>query len=143
MDKNTYRGKRVDNGEWVYGCFYESKISGCYILVPKIDTRKKKDGSVIIRDTFDAVEVIPETVGQCTGMVSRNGEPIFEGDIVKMRLIGGVYGGFEWPAAAVSFEAGNFGVTLRDEFIPLGSFKSNVKIEIIGNIFDNEELLEG
>lgn len=43
MQYILFRGKRVDNGEWVEGYYYESKISGCFILSPKIKVRKKTE----------------------------------------------------------------------------------------------------
>lgn len=82
MKEILFKGKRVDNGEWVYGCYYESKISGCFILVPKIKVRKK-DG-VVIGDSFDVFEVIPETVGQYTGIKDDKDVRIFEGDIINV-----------------------------------------------------------
>ena len=49
MKEILFRGKRIDNGEWVDGYYYESKISGCFILPHKIKVREK-DG-VVIKDS--------------------------------------------------------------------------------------------
>ena len=81
-------------------------------------------------------EVIPETVGQYTGLTDKNGKKIFEGDIVRL------YGGeeYEW-VARVGMEKGCWVVLSKYEW---DSLETNTKVcEIIGNIHDNRELLKG
>lgn len=82
MRKILFRGKRVDNGEWVYGNFLKSNQGKCFILC---------DYSVIGSDNMVTLvnvknhEVIPETVGQFTGLTDINGTNIFEGDLVNVK----------------------------------------------------------
>lgn len=140
MDKKTHRGKRKDNGEWVYGHFYESNISGCYILSPKLVVRNKRDGSVVTQDTFDLYEIIPETVGQCTGLPDKNGKAIFEGDIVEMERGWGekVKYTIEYDPAICAF------IGDAVNYIGFTTFENDGdRIKIIGNIHDNPEILEG
>ncbi len=154
MREILFKDKRKDNGEWVEGFYYESLISGCYILVPKLKTRRK-DG-VIIGDSFDVYEVDPETVCQYTGLKDMNGKKIFEGDILK---------GFEYPftdnddnhnyyAKVIWFDnSPAFGIyTFKNPLSTVrGISTGNTEYledfepkswEVIGNVFDHKELLE-
>lgn len=99
------------------------------------------NGLCIVTGTGNFPLVIPETLGQFSGVLDSNGEKIFEGDIVRMSYTGkylGVNG-----TAEVVFQNGKFGVIWgwHKEFVALDGF-ANTKIEIIGNVFDNSELLE-
>ena len=65
-----FRGKRVDNGEWIEG--YYTKLNGKTYISQNL---KNEYGAEIMR----WIEVIPETVGQYTGKDDKNGKKIFEG----------------------------------------------------------------
>ena len=75
------RGKRKDNGEWVTGYYvFQRKRSGVFgQVISELDF----DRHLIIDLRGNSHEVLPETVGQCTGLKDKNGKLIFEGDIIR------------------------------------------------------------
>lgn len=84
--------------------------------------------------------VLPETVGQFTGLTDKNGKKIFEGDIVKGLFV------FGEISSVVIFKYGSFGIEWNiDEIKVLDPFLGlrNIECEVIGNIHDNPELLKG
>lgn len=149
MEEILFKGKRIDNGEWVDGNYYESKISGCFILSPKIKVRKK-DG-VVVNDSFEVAKVIPESVGQYTGLTDKNGKKIFEGDIISAITLDT---GKERRAVVCfsNFIDENNGDEYIGFFIEFDGIKTTItqltmeecknRIEVIGNIHDNQELLK-
>ena len=149
-----YRGKRIDNGEWVEG-YLTGALSGGFWI-----DESTKLGVPIIR------KVDPDTVGECTGLRDKNGKLIFEGDVFKFpdEVWESYYTscGTEYN----SWEVENYGVvgfcdySGRFEFIRYKFNENSVEadlhenremefyefvceLEIIGNIHDNPELLKG
>ena len=138
-DRYLFRGKRKDNGEWIEGnlinCafFNNDGFPIFYILdIDNIEYDCWEDIAVEIR----YLEVIPETVGQCTGLKDKNGKLIFEGDIVycKLRL--------DNANMVIIFECGQFRMVLSENYRSYqtnsGSYDINCfDKEVIGNIHDN------
>ena len=122
MREILFRGKRADNGEWVYGSL--------------ITERNMFDGNLMtmhiqdIEEPYDDNLIDDETVGQFTGLTDKNGVKVFEGDIVR------IFDG-EYFSGVIKYsnEQGSF--TVDDT--SLHYWISD--IEVIGNIHDNSELL--
>lgn len=134
MRETLFRGKREDNGEWVYGYYCHCvRALNCGKTKPAI--QQTDDGSLFFR------EVIPETVGQYTGLTDKNRKKIFEGDIVKRYW--GVYGFINFRIDFVSgeFLAVPIGKKVNTWVIRISGESEN--LEVIGNIYDNHELLGG
>ena len=129
MREILFRGKRTDNGEWEYGdlwCNPYGKRVVC--IVSPINDQGTTGGN----------EVDPETVCQFTGLYDKNGRKIFEGDIVER-------GGRIWRVKY----GDNYGkfmmTTYTEKGVSWGRDFDTIPpdwCEVIGNIYDNPELLE-
>ena len=129
-----FRGKRADNKEWIYGYLVKSED---YIF----DYSERIDIPYIIPfDNFNLKDyreyrVIPETVSQYTELEDKNGNKIFEGDIVRNILI------LENNTFNENIDIVEF--NKEDCSFMLGKgkrhFNKNLELEVIGNIFDEKE----
>ena len=144
MNEILFRGKRVDNGEWV---------EGFYVNVPEHYKQEMSGKSYIVSINNGLfMEIVLETVGQFTGLADKNGKKIFEGDIVKYNLWDDKFDYCEvkfgyFYAAMDSYNGGPaLGFYLADingKADDIGFFVNLYKfVEVIGNIHDNPELLE-
>ena len=134
MREILFRGKRIDNGEWVYG-----DLQHDYNGEPRC-----------ISDYCGANPVDPSTVGQYTGLKDKNGKQIFEGDILSIPFEedrspyeeNSIY----YEKGEVYFDTERYGWYVRfreyNEEISLWEY-DNTDIEVISNIYDNPELLKG
>lgn len=131
MNNYKFRGKTAD-GKWVYGYLLgKDKILPCEIAL---------NSDAI----FDLVEFVkPETVGQWTGLLDKNGDEIYEGDIIKHRTaISLVVNDFFYDACDFLYK-GFFLEKIKSSYGYCLEFnKTNPEYEIIGNKFNNPELLE-
>ena len=134
LDRYLFRGKQSDSSEWLTGFLYGNKFDKYFILP---------------YDYYDDAELMsskiidPATIGQCTGLKDKNGELIFEGDIInciKPKVLSGahkvVWYGDRWVLSRIK----NLPEYSHNVFW-LGNLMA-VHIEIIGNVHDNPELLK-
>lgn len=131
MHDIEFRGKRTDNGEWVYGNF----VRGCDELYAYIVEFGNKE---LCRNY---VNTDPKTVGQYTGLKDKNGTKIFEGDIVDV-LYDVNYIGVATERIGV-FEVVHNGCFMGQKGGVRYHFIPSDECTVIGNIYDNPELLGG
>lgn len=147
MREIKFRGKRVDNGEWVYGYYLVDEDDG-YPL-PTIFTPSGL-GDKNIGDGLHHVD--PATVGQYTGMEDINGKEIYEGDIVKMHYFFDnfdpyTFGAYEDEKEIIGVVGidgmGTYTVCDDKKYYWLDYMEyPQEELEVIGNIYDNPELLK-
>lgn len=130
MREILFRGKTPMTDRWVFGSGLLYDGVNTWIVNNPI-------GQAIAFGETKTI-VIPETIGQYTGLTDKNGTKIFEGDIVK-------YGD---TIHKVVFEqrtgTAYFGIVYNElETLPFGHYQDLKQIEVIGNIHDNPELLKG
>ena len=130
-----FRGKRIDNGEWVEGN-YSIMLSGRAAIQPI--------------GRIWAYEVLPTTVGQFTGLLDKNDNKIFEGDIIKFitgRLLDVRFNRetLQWELTDVGvpdWEVNHLHNTLPLSELEVETCYGEMTSEIVGNIHDNPELLK-
>lgn len=131
MREILFRGKRVDNGEWIEGFFAKSGDKTFILIDNDIAF-----GYVTMK------EVLSETIGQYTGLTDKNGRKIFEGDIVELtyytlpeeRKVMAEVAYEEESAAFVLYSFGTENKGICGEICNTN--------KVIGNIYDNPEMLE-
>lgn len=157
-----FRAKRIDNGEWVEGYYiYHIKRTICPI---GDSVKPENEQHVIMRDGFSdwnmprgtvVYEINPDTLCQYTGLTDKDGKKIWENDILRYSYdydgspflkdgeeikyrVGAVFWS-EWRGSWAVCGRGNKKYTNNDVF----KYNRNPnRAEVIGNIFDNPELLE-
>lgn len=137
-DRYLYKAKRVDNKEWVQGVPFE--VEGKTVILIS-------DNENILRvhyleenmweaDIY-AVEVDPSTICQCTGLKDKNGKLIWENDVIRCKngtsIV--IWDKSEWRIKWIKD-------TIWRKDLHFWTNEDDWKCEVIGNIFDNSELLE-
>lgn len=131
-DRYLFKAKRVNNGEWVIG--YYGVIGKRNVIIEKYaenyycpDTCESRHGNQIH-------EVNSKTICQCTGLRDKNGKLIWENDIVKINN--------DKVNTLITFRNFEIICTIPNEKYYKHRLEYDTEYEVIGNIFDNKELLE-
>lgn len=145
MREILFRGKRVDNGEWVQG-FYVCKKrpyfkdKGVNLEHIICDNVEVEDGNYKqFVDTIMTTYIVdPETIGQYTGLTDKNGRKIFEGDIVIFDYID-----YEDERGVVQWDSdiAKFIITFSTFAIDFDNVYGR-ELEVVGNVYDNPEMME-
>lgn len=135
-DRHLYKAKRTDNGEWVEGYYFcmvhtDGRHAHHFIIPLGADLSKGRAINKI------QVEVDPSTICQCTGLTDKNGKLIWENDVVRHDMSDTI-GTVKW------YKEDYVGWCVDDVQVNEQQFTDEMwdECEVIGNIFDNPELLE-
>ena len=135
MEKRyLFKAKRIDNGEWVQGVPFE--IEGKQVILIKDNENLLRvhylEENMWAAEIY-AIEVDKSTICQCTGLKDKNGKLIWENDIVRCKV----------GTAKVIWCKSEWRINwLRRKGLYYWAFEDIQITEVIGNIFDNKELLE-
>ena len=133
MREILFKAKRKDGGKWIEG-YYQKRY----------DLLGKEEHLIFHADSYkmwEYAEIVPETLCQFTGLCDKNGKKIWENDILMAYLDefypeDVTYETVEWGVAGwITHEAGSIDRQYLDEF-------GTEHFEVVGNIFDNKELLQ-
>lgn len=152
MREILFRGKRKDTGKMVYGFLIMNACSKaengrliCYTRPEIIPVGEIGEADYDGDGNYYEYTVLPETVGQYTGLTDKNGKKIFEGDIVICRQeINGNFIDTHIEKGYVEMKHGAFGLHRKQGYYrPFKDWLEHYSYEVIGNIHDNPELLKG
>ena len=154
MREILFRGKRTDNGEWIYGD-----------LMQNVDCIKIREQEKDVKHIAKSFEIDLETVGQYTDLADKNGKRIFEGDIIRytfdspddptatengLKVRTGRIFWSDWRASFAVTAGRNLSAALNNDvavYVRGRQVYEYVRgantVEVIGNIHDNPELLKG
>ena len=143
QDRYLFKAKRIKDAQWIEGYLIYS-----FTGVPFIITEYDHILALVARDEID-----PETICQCTGLKDKNGNLIWENDIVKKEFYTDydAYANSEKYIGVMRYEDGGWwvktqmdvGQILVRSIIDVLAFSKDVEhFEVLGNVFDNPELLE-
>lgn len=121
MREILFRGKRIDNGEWVEGYLNYNSTRKQYYIMDDVDTFP--------------IPVHKESVGQYTGLTDKNGDKIFDSDVVDILTENEEVGIVTYDEGFFYVKADGFSVDFRNNI-------NGNDLLIVGNIHDNPELLK-
>ncbi len=145
-ERYLFKAKRIDNGEWVQGALVYDNRDKMHRIVIEI---RYSTGTCITAD--NAPRVDSSTICQCTGLKDKNGKLIWEGDVVKKEFYtdyNNCANSEEYIGIVKVADCARLVTNIRGKctrsILEAMSYWEDVKyFEVIGNVFDNPELLEG
>ena len=143
-----FKAKRLDNGEWVIGCLLKDGLTGQHFIHAEgnsVNESDKVNEEGFLQ--FVAFEVDESTICRYTGLTDKNGNKIWENDVVtfpdcEMSTESG-YGDVFVNAGKVAYDTESMSYFFTNRVtVDMGDIIIKEEVEVIGNIFDNPELLE-
>ena len=136
-DRYLFRGKRIDNGEWVQDYLFDDGFENGRVFVGGLVIEKYNGTACDDWTGINFCEINPNTICQCTGLKDKNGNLIWENDIVET----------QYGKAIVIWDKLEWRIKWIDDLIwrkdlHYWANDNSWRIEVIGNKFDNPELLE-
>ena len=122
-----FRGKRIDGGGWVVG-FYQPHANGKVVFIGDYSG---------LTDIPKLHKVIPESVGQWTGLVDMDMAEAYEKDVVDVYFQDG-----DVERAVLIWDANRFRYQLKSSERSLWGFDDTLRFKIVGNLIDSPELME-
>lgn len=129
-ERHLFKAKRLDNGEWVQGCYIYD--------IDRDSSESLNEFAHRIQPLYAhayAEPVNPSTICQCTGLKDKNGNLIWENDIVKINN--------SEINALITFRDFEIICTIPREKYYKHRLEYTTEYKVVGNVFDNPELLEG
>lgn len=126
-EKVRINGEKIKSN-WVYGGIFPQNGDGDFAIIYQQEP------------TIEKRVVYADTVGQYTGMLDKNGTKIFEGDIIDFSNRSDID---DYGVVVYDTDETEFGIDYGSTYLGLGRQYHSRDIEIIGNIYDNPELLKG
>ena len=136
MREILFKAKRIDNVEWIEG-YYQKRY----------DLLGNEEHLIFHADSYkvwEYAEIVPETICQFTGLFDKNGNKIWENDIVNHN---GKYASVKFGMYCSSFDYGSYNFGFYVDFPEETFYRKELgywcrKVEVAGDIFDNPELLQ-
>ena len=132
MREILFKAKRIDNGEWVYGSYVYTfrEDENCPVTCVQVEKH------FIVEESGNMFWVDEDTICQYTGLADKNGQKIWENDVVQYCDFTTEYYVIAWEVDKACFEYQQYGCSIMN-FDEL----SGIEVEVIRSIFDNPELL--
>lgn len=136
MREILFKAKRKDDGKWVDGCYQK-----------RYDLLGNEEHLIFHADSYkvwEYAEIDSETLCQFTGLTDKNGQKIWENDIVNHN---GEYVPIKFGVYCSNFDYGSYNLGFYADFSEGPFYRKEFgywcrKVEVVGNIFDNKELLQ-
>ena len=128
--KHKFRGKRADTGEWIFGNVITNRCLGHNCRHDYLAIQDQGNDLYMFR-------VVPDSIGQWTHKTDKDGIELYELDIIEKTIKDGFS-----DILCVVWNSDDYGYKLKDKFGNLYDITKDLEFKIIGNLFENPELME-